>query len=332
MSDSILGFLEYFFLHSSNITLYDAPSCPPIGVIGRYLAAPSTFVMFSITSLVCLLFAILIAILYNSVELLNKKIRTRNISNTMWIFYFATLAASGIVNAIRFSIKYDNTRYIEFISAISLVMNGITTLLLSLTLNYQRKFRCGQPSNGAANMQEFNAVKKKPFERVFRFIFSIEFYMILLLFAYFILTYLRVRLASMNLSEWTRPTMEWVQFLSMIAQRVPSVGLVLIVLSYKMEVGPTRASKITLFIGMLLNFIGDLPVHFWIVKVFGYIPHDWQCIVWLGSGVDLILILNIVSLVFFFAFMRSEFLRNQEDCMYFIVSQSQDNFDFRRFY
>lgn len=49
------------------------------------------------------------------------------------------------------------------------------------------------------------------------------------------------------------------------------------------------------------------------------------------AAVDIVYTVYIVSLLFLFLFVRSEYHRNMEECIWSAVSQIQDTFDFRKF-
>ena len=49
------------------------------------------------------------------------------------------------------------------------------------------------------------------------------------------------------------------------------------------------------------------------------------------SWVDVIHLLYLLSLLFFFLFVRSEFLRNIEECIWTTMGEIQETFDIRKF-
>ena len=55
------------------------------------ISHPSSFALFVILSIVGFVFMLVTALKYNSVQVFDQKIRTPNISNTFWIFYFAAV-------------------------------------------------------------------------------------------------------------------------------------------------------------------------------------------------------------------------------------------------
>jgi len=112
-----------------------------------------------------------------------------------------------------------------------------------------------------------------------------------------------------------------------VAQRFPVFVIsMMIVLHRNGNEGPTRQSKAFLFFAAVFHLSTDLPIFFWAQIVPEY------CIIFDSiSYIDLLSLANFLSLVLFFLFLRSEYLRNMEECIWTTVSQIQDTFDFRRF-
>ena len=57
----------------------------------HYITHPSTFFALCLLIIVSLIFAILTALFYNRVKVFDTNIRTPNISNNLWIFYFVAI-------------------------------------------------------------------------------------------------------------------------------------------------------------------------------------------------------------------------------------------------
>jgi len=102
-------------------------------------------------------------------------------------------------------------------------------------------------------------------------------------------------------------------------QQFPIVVLVLFIVFQKGAGtdGPTRKSKTLLIVATLLSLFNSLPLNVWAL----ILPDN--CYFWLGSLVDLIHLLYFGSLLFFFLFIRNEYLRNMEECIWTTVSQVQ---------
>ena len=111
------------------------------------------------------------------------------------------------------------------------------------------------------------------------------------------------------------------------AQRLLIIALVLkIVLARASADGPTRRSKALLAFGALAYVPMMLVPLLWPL-----LPQAHSCAFWLGSWLDFVNLLDLVTMVLFFAFCRAEFMRNMEECIWTTVSSIQDQFDFRRF-
>jgi len=118
----------------------------------------------------------------------------------------------------------------------------------------------------------------------------------------------------------------WLFLSSYVLQRIPIIILVLLIITTRStNDGPTTQSKIFLGLAAGFNLVNDLPLTMWA----RFLPET--CIFVIASYVDLIHLLYLFSLIFFFLFLRSEYLRNMEECIWDTVSQIQDTFDFRRF-
>ena len=117
-------------------------------------------------------------------------------------------------------------------------------------------------------------------------------------------------------------------------QRIPIVVLVILICVQTHKDGPTPKSKVYLAIGAFFNLPNDLPLNVWAQVIPGmplvatHLLDD--CLGWF-SAVDLMHFSYFVSLIFFFLFLRSEYHRNMEECIWTTVSQIQDTFDFRKF-
>ncbi len=73
----------------------------------------------------------------------------------------------------------------------------------------------------------------------------------------------------------------------------------------------------------MLSVSGDVPLSVWALA-FGT-----NCVFYIASGVDLVHLLYVAGLVLYFFFLRSEYLRNMEQCVWSAVKKFQRNFDFR---
>ena len=142
--------------------LHHIPSCPTRAIIGNWfpIQSPSSFVLEFIITITSLLLALLTFCCYNSVSLPNrsKTIATRTISNTMWSFFFISVAVRSTFNAMRFgkriasfdrhtssldTLTEEDARFTFITAVTSIVIHSFSCLFLMLALNYQRKYRSG---------------------------------------------------------------------------------------------------------------------------------------------------------------------------------------------
>jgi len=289
-------------------------------------ALPIFFVIFAVTALV---FAIIIAFKYNSVKVFNRKIRTQNISNTMWIIYYLTIGLRSSAAAVLYGVLTTNAILHGFFFISALILSAINAFTLCLALNHQRRYRSSAPTapapqGAAGSIKEGDPLLGKS-DLLKKSISPAEIIFFILFAANLALFYAALREQGKNQKLETLLVLIFVG--SYIAERLPVLILVLIIVAHRNgNEGPTRQSKVYLFLGAVLHLSSDLPIFFWDQILPG------QCIILNSiSYIDILTIVNFLALIFFFLFLRSEYLRNMEECIWTTVSQIQDTFDFRRF-
>jgi len=276
-----------------------------------------TFAILAITSFI---FSIVVGFKYNSVKVFNRKIRTQNISNTMWILYYCALGFRGACNTVRYALEERHEESLDSVFFLgSLILHGITAFALSLALNHQRKYRSSLPPPAGAAPKENDPLLARYtwFKKTVSGSETLFFFMFVL---YLVFLYLQIMKSDDQLYE--------ILFLCAFAvQRIPIIVLVLMIIYGRNSStdGPTKQSKVYLVAAAVLNVVGDLPLTIWSAMLPG------GCVFVIASWVDIVHIFYLISLVFFFLFLRSEYLRNMEECIWTTVSQIQDTFDFRRF-
>jgi len=272
-------------------------------------------------------FAVLIGAKYNSVRVFDRKIRTQNISNTMWIVFYLAAACRTAFDAVRYGLMkdLDNTMNNAFFVAV-MVFHGITCYTLTLSLNHQRKFRSSVPTPpataGSTLPRESDALVAK--QKIRHRVSAPEIFFTLLFILYLLFLLLVILISGQPLE---------ITFMVVLAvQRIPILCLMAIIVFVGPQVsssttadGPSKKSKIFLFCASVVDVFCDVPLQLW-----AYILPD-SCIFALGSWVDMIHIISFLAPLFFFLFLRSEYLRNMEETIWTTVSQIQDTFDFRRF-
>eukprot|EP01113_Clastostelium_recurvatum_P025835 TRINITY_DN3104_c0_g1_i1.p1 TRINITY_DN3104_c0_g1~~TRINITY_DN3104_c0_g1_i1.p1 ORF type:complete len:310 (+),score=51.41 TRINITY_DN3104_c0_g1_i1:153-1082(+) len=298
----------------------NVPSCPSDWGWTSTISYPSTSILFAIFSVTCLIFSIIIAFKYNSVTVFNKKIRTQSISNTMWIVYFITLCLRSVTNTVRYAMDRRSEAQIDWIFFLaSLILHGITAFALSLALNHQRKYRSSAPQSPPPNApprETDSLLAHKSVSWVVNNVTITE----IIFFVLFVIYLVGLYLELMNQSA----TFFYLFLGAFILQRLPIIILVFMIILAHND-GPSRQCKALLAVGAVLNIANDLPLFVWAQLL------PQTCVFVIGSWVDFVHVMNFVSLLLFFLFLRSEYLRNMEECMWNTVSQIQDTFDFRRF-
>jgi len=310
----------YFMLNES------IPHCPD-KTIGRpfdSLAYPTTTIIFVVYAVTTLIFATIIAFKYNSVKVFNKKIRTQNISNTLWILYYISVGIRTCINAAMYgiaaNIKDSTVHGMLFVA--SVIIGGINAFTLCLSLNHQRKYRSSAPPNPAAQAAGNGAKEGDPMLPKMDVMKRLADPAEITFFLLFVASLLLFLFAVIN------KTQVWVLVFvgSYAAQRLPVFVLALVIVLHRNgNEGPTRQSKIYLFFASVFHFTNELPIFFWSQLL------PTNCIWHAISVIDLLIMFNFLSLILFFLFLRTEYLRNMEECIWTTVSQIQDTFDFRRF-
>ncbi|EGC36483.1 hypothetical protein DICPUDRAFT_151033 [Dictyostelium purpureum] len=304
----------------------NVPECPSGLKINEYFSYPSISLIFACLALSCFIFAIIIAFKYNSVDVFNKKIRTQTISNTLWIVYYLALGLRGASNTIRYAMDKTQEQQVEEVFFIaSLTLHGFTALALSLALNHQRRYRSTSQQNThrehepllLQQIQQENRHSSKFTATLKKHITPLEIFFLICFVCFLVFLYLEV--------DKEDTTFYYVLLGFFILQHIPIIVLVFIIAFSLSREGPTKKSRAFLILGAIFNLSNYLPLFVWAK----YLPGG--CPMYIFSYVDLIQIFDFASLLFFFLFLRSEYVRNQEECIWTAVSQIQDTFDFRLF-
>jgi len=128
----------------------------------------------------------------------------------------------------------------------------------------------------------------------------------------------------------------WVFVTFYSLQRVPLLVLLGIIIGTGAPEpeGPTIFSKALLALGILLNLVNEVPLTMWsyIVLIASSNSTEPCNVGGFASTVDVIHLLFLLSQIFLFFFLRAEFFRNKDYCVWKIVSKRQEGFfDFREF-
>jgi len=276
----------------------------------------------------------------------------------MWIIYYLTLGARAASNTVRYALipdHYDLVHHVLLSS--SIILQGITAFALSEALNHQRKYRSSAPppqpppttpsknitterdplihsrppSSSPSPSSSASSSHIKLQERdlshsdfdIMTWLKRMVFLEDLVFFFLFVMFLIFLYLALIH------PGNELYVLLFLAAyllQRIPVVTLVLAIVTHQNGTeGPSRRSKVFLFFGAIFYLANDLPLFVWSQILPGGCPFK------VASWVDGLGVLNLTATVLYFLFLRSEYLRNMEECIFTTLSQIQDTFDFRKF-
>jgi len=321
------------------VPLYNCPS--PDTSLGD-MPHPTVIFTFMITGVVSFLAFIFITIKYNSVRVFNKKIRTNEISNTLWLLFYLFLGIRCVLDAVRYGLNVVNDLESTVNMGLyfsSLVLDGVIFLFLTLSLNHQLRHRSSpkpppQQRQGSTKSPGKNRNAQDPgdadnYARVrlsFLAVLSLESFFFILFVLHLVFLYLNVH----NESE----VFYWLYISAFILQLIPIIVLTFFIVFYPAaNDGPSKLARYILLIGTLFFISVFAPTSIltdWFLG--GPCSTDCQaCPFYIGSWVDFLQWVKIISLLFYFFFIRSEYRRNMEECIWTTVSQIQDTFDFRRF-
>lgn len=323
-------------------------NCPnPGSALGKdeWFHHPTVLITYILLGCTSLGLAILVSFKYNSVKVFNKVVRTQYISNTLWIFYFLSVCARTVFDSVRYGLDvvYEDSDENSGLFFSYLVMDGIASLCLGLALNHQYKYRTSQPTGSKDGLQQKQMDRKslssKSHDRVSSesrhskknvppmamiLMMVTEIVLFTLFFVYLVFLYLNVT------SPPNRDAFYWVFLAACIAQKVPIIILTGVICANEDTVeGTTLPSKIALVLGTLTTlalFVPPSLITEWMVAA-----NVKACPLNFASWVDLLQWIYISSLGFYFYFLKSEYSRNVEECIWTTVSEIQDSFDFRRF-
>jgi len=299
------------------------PECPSEWGVNKfansYIAFPSSAFLCSIITICCIILACLISFKYNSVKVFNRKVRTQNISNTLWIIYFLIIACRNAFEAVILSLSERDADLVDMILTMHvLVFYGLGCFCLCLALNHQRRFRSSVPKNNTKDGTKESDPLIAKYDWCKRTFTGAEALFFFLLVVYFIFLYLEIVKKGKIFD---------ILFLTILGiQRVPVIILMAMIISlFRGSDGPTKQSRWFLFIASILNITGDLPLNVWAYILPG------NCVFVVASWVDFFHLFYLISLILIFLFVKNEYQRNMEETIWSTVSQIQDTFDFRKF-
>ncbi|KJE94072.1 hypothetical protein CAOG_08820 [Capsaspora owczarzaki ATCC 30864] len=303
--------------------LAECPSNSSDLPVGGWLHYPGSFSIFVTTAITALVFSIVTMVKFNSVRVFNRRIRTDNISNNFWVAYFLAMTArcdKRAVDAARYANFDDETTLDAGLFISNVVLHGVVSLLLGLALNHQFKHRSATPPQVAASATNKLPEVNSTLARVKDTVVRTETCYYAAFLGYLITTLMMTIYPDSKVCFWVYVVFMW-------AQRLLIWGTTIRIISkptLNVE-GPSPRSKIYLAVAGILNVLHDEPA----TLLQAVLPVS--CPFYVFSGVDFVLLLALPSLALFFAFLKTEYERNMEECIWTTVSQIQDTFDYRRF-
>lgn len=300
---------------SYNLT--ETLSVCPKGYLTQYMLYPSSAILYGVFAITTFTFALFIILKYNSVKVWDKSVSPLYISNTLWIVYYLAMFARASCNTIRYSLRHSSIPVDSSLFQANLVLQGIAAFALSLTINHQRRYRSSAPAHTApAAATDKDPLLAKTDAGWLRAISIIE-----IMFAIFFLVYLVFLYLALIKGSVFREI-----FLgAFVLQRLPILLMMVAIVMQSSNEGLTRKSKIVFCFAAIFHLVNDLPAFIWIQILPG------GCPITIASYLDIINLLNFISIILFFFFIRWEFLRNMEEVIWDNVNQIQTTFDFRRF-
>jgi len=297
--------------------LNETLSTCPEGKITEYMLYPSSAILYGVFAVTTFTFGLFIILKYNSVKVWDKSVSPLYISNTLWIIYYLAMFARASCNTIRYSLKSTNVQVDSSLFQANLVLQGIAAFALSLTINHQRRYRSSAPAHTtSASPTDKDPLLAKSESGWLKAISILE-----ILFALFFLIYL----VFLYLALIKGSVFREIFLAAFILQRLPILIMMLAIVIQSSTEGPTRKSKIVFFFAAIFHLVNDLPTFIWIQIL------PVGCPIVIASYLDLVSLLNFISIILFFFFIRWEFLRNMEEVIWDNVNQIQTTFDFRRF-
>jgi len=223
---------------------------------------------------------------------------------------------------------------------VSLVLQGVSALFLTLSLNHQRIYRSSgykkepKHTDGLTESTESenhslldgSHTEHEDYPTCLRnLIFSPQGFFVLLFICYIIAMGFELP-DKESISKNADPTL--VVFMTFFAlQRLPVFVLVItiIVNREKHPEAPSISSRVLLSIAAMFDLVNSFPLTVWSITICPRDPCD--CVFVVGSWVDIIHLLYLISNLFFFLFIRAEYKRNKEECQWWHISEQQDEYE-----
>lgn len=326
----------------------ELPQCP-VALVDK-LSFPSLFFTFGITAIVSFIFLCIVGFKYNSVKVFEHRIRTPGISNTLWIVFFLFIFLRSTVESVRFAVKGLNTANDAWFMAVAFSLHAFATLALCLALNHQRRFRSAaileDDDSSIPSAEETDPLMRR-MSKMKKTISAPEIFFIVLFVIQVAMAWLTIVEFHGNIESDGEPY-KWIFLGSFVVQRLPAIVLAVFIISQPTQRGgadsvisgdalsaddsilgtndgPSLKAKVFLGIATGLTIFGDIPLAVWAL----FIPSN--CVLYIFAGVDIVHIVYVVGLIFYFLFLRCEYLRNMEETIWDTVNRFSSAFQFRKF-
>jgi len=291
-----------------------------------HMALPSTTLACAVFALLCLVFALVIGIRYNTVRVFNRRFYTRNTTiNALWIFSYFLAGTCATLLTIHHALRDDTMvrTYDRIYFLIFYIVSGFQAAALATSVNMQRKFKSVAPVSAQTSAPTDPLIpngspRPLPSNR-----FGITDLLIILVLIAYLVVFL---VYSLHGEDTLNMSIAFIVIYSVQRALVPFFMFVLVASPNSQERTISPKSKIFIAISAVFHIPLVLPLVMW-----SWVFKDGGCLLYIGNATDLMVLPYIFSYIFLFLFIRSEYTRNMEQCIWDTVTQIQDNFDFRKF-
>lgn len=299
---------------------YHCPASAEQGVSS--LDAPSTFFIQLFRLSICFALFTCLLTVYNCVNVLERNLFTTATCSVFWILMM-TLAAikSGVlmvfvpVAHVHSSDTAFSLNQAGFLSA-TLLQCAVVCLLL-LALEHEYKFRSPDYASIDSAYQRHCVTlscRKVLCSKGRLLVLAVSAVPLLLIAA------TEIALA-VSTTDTAPSALVWVLFISLLVPRFGVVVMVILLVGVaKGTLKPTVLAKVVLVTAVLLSLLEEIPPSFWNVAPFTSSENcSAPCVLHVMTLYDLFQLLGGFSFLFYAAFVRSQYLRVEQECKLALV-------------
>eukprot|EP00053_Salpingoeca_punica_P024630 m.13996 g.13996 ORF g.13996 m.13996 type:complete len:314 (-) comp7015_c0_seq1:745-1686(-) len=302
------------------------PACPEGSSLSSELEYAATWGLFVLLLLISVTLAAVVQNKYNSIVVFNRRVRPSPVSNTFWLAFFVCNALRACFGILRYVYTVERDDSLDAaIFIVEAVFQGLTKMWLSLTLNYQRRFRsanviAARPSlnNDPSETAPLLNQRGEENQASYFMMSSMDYVIVLQMIVCISFLFGQMDAAESSAFFWVYSADMWTEY-------ALQLYLMATVFRQPSDYGPSRLAKFYLGSGMALSALNVLPPTVWQ----HFLPDN--CVFYVAGWVDLILLLSFCALLFFFLFLRLEFYRNRDPCIFTAVNRLKDSIKFRNF-